>query len=203
MKTLAFILFVAFGIATSKAQQQDIETKSISIDNIINFVAENYPLQTENDIHYNNLTFAIQVSNGTIATEDLVILKQSFKLLSERLNENNMISIITYFGFSGTVLNVVSVKELDDINKALENLKGSIEDFKEDGIELAYQHAKKNYNDEAKNTIVIVRNTNASKPDMAKMSHKEKKKLKRKKRNKAILSTAIGLLPELISLLDK
>ena len=31
----------------------------------------------------------------------------------------------------------------------------------------------------------------------------EKKKIKRKKRNKAILTTAVGLLPELITLLNK
>lgn len=203
MKALVISLFLIFGLYTSKAQEQEIETKSVAIQDIINFVAEKYTQQNENDVNYNNITFAIQVANGNIATEDLVILKQAFKLLSERLNEETTISLITYFGFSGIALESTSVSELDTINKALSDLKDSINEFKEDGIELAYQYAKNNYDEESQNSIIIVRNTNASKPDATKMSLKEKKKLKRKKRNKAILSTAIGLLPELISLLDK
>lgn len=203
MRTLVIILFVALGITTSKAQEKDIETKSVSINDVINFVAKNYEVQGEDEIAYNNITFAIQVANGTIGTEDLVILKQAFKLLSERLNDENTISIVTYYGFSGVALKNTSVSELEIINETLNNLKDGIDDFKDDGIELAYQYAKNNYDEEAKNTIIIIRNTNATKPDVAKMSLKEQKKIKRKKRNKAILATAIGLLPELITLLDK
>jgi len=203
MKTLSIFLFVVLSLTTINAQQQDIQTKSVSINDVINFVAENYDLQDENSTEYNNITFAIQVANGTIATEDLVILRQAFKLLSERLTEDNTISIITYFGYSGLALEQTSVKELDSIYKALANLKETIDDFKEDGIELAYQYAKTNFDKDANNSIIIVRNTNAAKPDMSKMSLKEKKKLKRKKRNKVLLATAVGLLPELVSMLTK
>ncbi len=203
MKALTILLFVVFGITIGNAQKQSIETQSVSIDNIINFVAQNYDYQDESTQETNTITFALQVSNSAIATEDLVILKQAFKLLSERLNEDNTISIITYFGFSGVALKQTSARELNNIYKVLGNLKEKIADFKEDGIELAYQYAKDNYIEEANNTIIIVRNSNASKPDLAKMSLKEKKKIKRKKRNKVILSTAAGLLPELIALLNK
>lgn len=203
MKALTILVFVIFGITTSKAQKQDIETQSVSIKNIINFVAQNYEYQNESTLEINNITFVLQVANNTISIEDLVVLKQAFKLLSERLSEDNTISIITYFGFSGVALKQTSAKELDSIYKVLGDLKENIKDFKEDGIKLAYQYAKENYDEEANNSIIIVRNTNASKPDLAKMSIKEKKRLKRKKRNKAILSTAVGLLPELIILLNK
>ena len=203
MKSLTILLFVVLGITIVKAQKQNIETQSVSINNIINFVAENYEYQDESSSEIHNITFAIQVANSAISTEDLVVLKQTFKLMSERLIEKNTISIITYFGFSGVALEKTSTKELDNIYKVLGNLKESINEFKDDGIALAYQYAKDNYDEEAINTIIIVRNANAAKPDLAKMSLKEKKKIKRKKRNKAILITAVGLLPELITLLNK
>lgn len=203
MKAQTILLLVMFGIITSKAQVQDIETKSVSINDMINFVAENYASQNEDDVEYNNITFAIQVANSTISTEDLVILKQAFKLLSQRLNEDSSVSIVTYFGFNGIALKQSSVSDLQSINKSLSNLKESIDSFKDDGIELAYQFAKANYDEEAKNTIVIVRNTNVLKVDATTMSKSEIKKIKRKKRNKAILTTAVGLLPELIALINK
>ena len=203
MRTLAIILFVIFGFSTIKAQEKDIQTKSVSINDIINFVAKNYPQQDENDTQFNTITFAVQVANEKLETEDLVILKQAFKLMSERLNEQNSVAIVTYFGFGGVAMETTSVGELDTIYDTLVNLKEKIDSFKDDGIELAYQYAEKQYNEASNNTLIIVRNTNATKPDATKMSLKEKKKLKRKKRNKAILSTAIGLLPELIALIEK
>ena len=179
MKALTILLIVAFGLTTSQAQKQSIKTQSVSINNIINFVAQNYDYQDEASPDISNITFAIQVGNSTISTEDLVVLKQAFKLMSERLNEENTISIITYFGFGGVALNKTSAKELDIINKVLENLKESIDDFKDDGIALAYLYAKENYEENNSNTIIIVRNENASKPDLKKMSQKEKKKSKK------------------------
>ncbi|OUR90756.1 hypothetical protein A9Q87_12435 [Flavobacteriales bacterium 34_180_T64] len=203
MKALITLILASFLLTVSYAQQLDINTKSVAINDMINFVAETYEYQSEEENDSNNITFVLQVAGADISVENLVILKQAFKLLSERLNAENTISIITYYGFSGIALEQVSPKEIKTINSTLSNLKSNIEEFKSDGIELAYEYAEERFDDASKNTIVIIRNSNASKPDKSKLSKKEIKKLKRKKRNKAIVNTAIGLLPELLLLLNK
>ena len=203
MKTIFNLILALFFLTASNAQQLDINTKSVAINDIINFVAETYEYQSEEVIASNTITFVLQVAGEDISIEDLVILKQAFKLLSERLNEENTISIITYYGFSGIALDQVSPNEMDVINNTLSNLKSKIEEFKPDGIALAYKYAEENFDETSTNTIVIVRNSNATKPNTNKLSKKEIKKLKRKKRNKALLTTAIGLLPELLVMLNK
>ena len=203
MKAITTLILVMFFSTTSSAQQLDINTKSVAINDIINFVAETYEYQSEDVMNPNNITFVLQVAGQDISVENLVILKQAFKLLSERLNDDNSISIVTYYGFSGIALEQTSPKALELINSTLSSLKTKIAEFKPDGIELAYKYAEDNFDEEATNTIIIVRNENASKPDTSKLSKKEIKKIKRKKRNKKILTTAIGLLPELLVLLNK
>ena len=47
--------------------------------------------EEEND-EDKNITFLIQVANEDLSTIDMIILKQGFKLLSERLNDYNSIS---------------------------------------------------------------------------------------------------------------
>lgn len=202
MKSLT-IFFLTLGIMSSKVQSQDIETESVDLDNLIDFIAENYAHQEEDDLEFYNFTFALQVANSEMNVENRFILKQAFKLLSERLNKNSTISIVGYYGLNGMLLEQVSVKDLDDINQVIENIKESANELVDEGITLSYKHAKEIYNEDALNTVFIIRNDDAVEKGLVVMSREEEKKLKRKKRNKAILQTAVTLLPELISLIDK
>ena len=104
MKALITLILASFFLTTSNAQQLDINTKSVAINDMINFVAETYEYQNEDVIDSNNITFVIQVAGADLSIENLVILKQAFRLLSERLNAENTISIVTYYGFSGIAL---------------------------------------------------------------------------------------------------
>ena len=202
MKSLITFTIIVLTVLSVQAQKENIKTYSVSLDDFINFVAENYEHQEEEENDEDkNITFLIQVANEDLSTIDMVILKQGFKLLSERLNDHNSISILTYFGFNGVALDATVPSDLNKINSALNNLKSSIHQFHDDGIELAYKYAEDNIQEETSNFIVIIRNSNTSASGMASLSKKQIMKIERKKKKKQILKVAVSILPEIIAII--
>lgn len=200
MKSLIIIAFVAFSITSSIAQEKNIVTQSVTLDNLIPFIVKNF--HSSNDASENrNITFLLQVSSEDKQFDDSIILKQAFKLLSTRLTEDDKISIVTYSGFNGVALKQSSPKELKRIYYALSSLKSSIKEFHNDGIQLAYDYANKNFDEESINTVVMVRNTNLI--SNSQVSNHDNLDKPRKKRNNVVLITAISLLPEIISVIKK
>jgi len=177
MKSVINIVILLLLVLPVQAQE-DIKTHSVTLQDFINFVAKNYDYQDPEDetIQPENITFLIQVANKDIATEDLVILKQGFKLLSERLNELNSISILTYFGYNGAALELSPATDLPIVSSTLADMRSKISDFKDDGIDYAYTYAKKNYDENANNSIVIIRNPNLEKTEVSTLTKKEIKK---------------------------
>jgi len=192
-----FVITIATVLFTSIASSQDknIETESVTIDNFISFIVNKIgPVSEEAEQSSVHMTFLLQTSVAGLSTEDKVILKQAFKLISDRLGENDHISIITYSGFNGMALGRTSPKELKSITYVLEHLKSSVKEFQDNGIEYAYQYAEENYIETATNTIVMVRNPNAGKIKEIPVAGVQKKS------NMALI-TAIALLPEIISVI--
>jgi hypothetical protein len=199
MKALITLILTAFLATTSIAQEMNIETKSVALDNLITFIVENYSVKSEDtESDQQNISFLIQVPETNLSIEDNVILKQAFKLLSNRLTEGDLISIITYSGFNGLALKQVEPNDIKKILHTINNFKSSIKEFHQDGIELAYKYAKENFDEEAINSVVMVRNPNIS-------SESENTSLlpvkPQKKNNNAVLITAISLLPELLAII--
>jgi hypothetical protein len=197
MKALITLILTAFLATTSIAQEMNIETKSVALDNLITFIVENYSVKSEDtESDQQNISFLIQVPETNLSIEDNVILKQAFKLLSNRLTEGDLISIITYSGFNGVALKQVKSNNIEKILHTINNFKSSIKEFHQDGIELAYKYAKENFDEEAINSVVMVRNPNI-------LSESENTSLlpvkPQKKKNNAVLITAISLLPELLA----
>lgn len=174
------------------SQEKNIETHSIQIDSFISYIVENYK-RDSNELY--NITFLIQTSNIGYSIEDKVVLKQAFGLLSKRMEEDNTISILGYSGISGAALGQTSVHKTKKIMHALENFKSSVKEFHEDGITFAYDYANENFDDEAINRIVMVRIPNATN------SYEVSETKQVKKKNNAVVLTAIALLPEIISVL--
>ena len=199
MKALITLILTAFLATTSIAQEMNIETKSVALDNLITFIVENYSVKSEDtESDQQNISFLIQVPETNLSIEDKVILKQAFKLLSNRLTEGDLISIITYLGFNGLALKQVEPNDIKKILHTINNFKSSIKEFHQDGIELAYKYAKENFDEEAINSVVMVRNPNI-------LSESENTSLlpvkPQKKKNNAVLITAISLLPELLAII--
>jgi hypothetical protein len=191
--TLTLVCLLSYAVS---GQEMAIETKSVAIENVISYVIENIDRSSQGDsLSIKNITFLVQSSPNGLSIEDKVILKQTFKLVSKRLSENDHVSIIAYSGINGVSLKKTSPKELKKIMYALENFKSSIKELHIDGIELAYAYAKENFEENAINTVVMIRNPNAVNAINTQNS------VVPKKRNNTILITAIALLPEIISVI--
>lgn len=199
MKAVITFLFVVLGLVPSKAQEteQEIITRSVEIEDLISFVVQTYEAE---DIDSKNITFLIQVNDDEMGGENLVMLKQSFKLISERLSDDSKLSITTYSKFNGVALQPTDVKDLKLILHTLADLKGSIAQFYSDGIALAYEHAETNYNEDAENSVVMIRINKKAENTVVDIEKEEKEAKKRKKKG-ALLISALAILPELIDLI--
>ncbi|HMC01694.1 MAG TPA: hypothetical protein VKN14_11730 [Flavobacteriaceae bacterium] len=192
--TFLCLLLSAIGFT----QEKNIETQSVSIENLIPFIAENYSKNTNS---LQNITFLIQTGSAGISNDDKVILKQAFKLLSKRLTEDDVISIITYAGLNGVALKQKSAKEIKAILHTINDFKSNIKEFHNDGLELAYVYAEENFNEEAINTIIMVRNPNIMANQSQYNSSAQTLSETKKPKNNAVILTAITLLPEIISII--
>lgn len=194
------ILLVSFlGIS----QNQDIITKSIVLDDIFPFIITHIDNKNSNvETISDHLTFLIQVPLSGLNTENKVILKQAFKLISDRLSEDDYITIICYSGRNGMILKRTNAKDIKDILYAIENLNSRISNQHQDGIALAYSEAKTHHDDSLKTTIVMIRNP--SKDGTLKENNTQVSSLQQVKPPKsgnAVLLTAISLLPQIISVI--
>jgi hypothetical protein len=196
MKTLITFILSAFVVTISIAQEKNIETKSVELGDLISFIVDNYNLDSESQ----NITFLIQVNNDEFSGEYLILLKQGFKLISERLDEDSKVTIVAYSKFNGIALNSTPANEVKLILHTLSDLKGSISEFYNDGISLAYKTAEDNYNEELDNSVVMIRIDQKAQNEIVNIEEEEKK-IKNKKKTNALLVAALTLLPEVINLI--
>lgn len=188
-------LFVTMMLITLslQAQKKNITTQSVEIDNLISFVVENYkPIKTATK-QSKNIVLLVQFNND-LSAENMVVLKQSLKLICSRLTKDDNISILTYSGVNGVVLKQTSVTKIKKILSSIVDFNASIKEMHKDGIDFAYEYADSNFDEDAINSIVMVRNSNPT----ATVSNDNQGK---KKRNNAILLTAISLLPEVLAVI--
>ena len=198
MKHLIITCGILLFATTVASQDKHIETKSVAIDDVINFIVEEIDSKTEpSEEQSTNIIFLLETSPNGLITEDKVILNQAFKLVSKRLTENDYISILTYTGFNGIALNQTSANDIKAILYALDNLKSSVKEFHDDGIALAYEYAYENFMEEAVNTVIMIRNPYAATIEQATVENTKAPKVK----NNVVLITAMALLPEIISVI--
>lgn len=216
MKTV-FTLFVSLLSLASLSAQNNIETQSITLDNLITFVANHFPKEVtvvNTNANANatektkskQINFILETSKNNFSSEDKIILQQAFKFLTTRLDTDDKLSVYVYAGQNGLLLDRVLAKDIKKILSAINDVKSTITETHIDGIAMAYLHAQENYNETADNIVVMVRNPNAAQskaenntPEIVVASVKEQNK--KSKGNNAVLLTAITLLPELISII--
>ena len=200
MKTLILTICTILAIPNCSAQEKNIQTYSVTLDQLIGFVVETYKVDKDNSEDPHNVVFLLQFNGQTLTSEEAVLLKQAFKILAGRLSEDTLISIATYSGVNGIALQQTPSTDLKKILNTIENLQSSIKEFHDDGIAMAYDYMNTHFDEDFQNSIVIIRNPNSSTTSLTSNIQATKEE-KSKGKSSAIVLTAISLLPEIISVI--
>jgi len=102
-----------------------------------------------------NLTFLIDTSGSMDSYDKLPLLQTSFGLLVENLTEDDTVSIVTYAGSAGVVLDSARGSEKDKILRAIDRLSAGGSTAGADGINTAYKLAEKNFSPNANNRVIL------------------------------------------------
>ena len=103
----------------------------------------------------NNLVFLLDVSGSMSAQNKLPLVKQSIKLLTDKMRPEDRVSIVVYAGAAGEVLPSTPIREKETILKALSTLNAGGSTAGGEGIDLAYKIALKNFMPEGNNRIIL------------------------------------------------
>ena len=102
-----------------------------------------------------NLVFLLDVSGSMTPAERLPLIKQSMRLLVEKLTENDRVAIVVYAGASGLALPSTPGDHKDQILGALENLRPGGSTNGAEGIQLAYKVAADNFIKGGVNRVIL------------------------------------------------
>lgn len=102
-----------------------------------------------------NLVFLLDVSGSMNSHNKLPYLKQAFRMLTDQLTENDMVSIVVYAGNSGLVLPSTPGDQRYKIHGALDKLRAGGSTNGGQGIELAYKVALENFVEGGINRVIL------------------------------------------------
>ncbi|MCT4608371.1 MAG: VWA domain-containing protein [Pelagimonas sp.] len=102
-----------------------------------------------------NLVFLIDTSGSMSDPNKLPLLIQSFRLMLGQLSDNDMISIVTYAGSAGQVLEPTKASDRETIMAALERLDAGGSTAGQEGLQQAYATAKSMARDGAVSRVIL------------------------------------------------
>ncbi len=136
-----------------------------------------------------NLVFLIDTSGSMNSPNKLPLLINSFKLLLNTLGDDDTVSIVTYAGRAGTVLEPTLASDKHKIKDALTRLRAGGSTAGAAGLELAYQKAQESFDDEANNRVILATDGDFN---VGFSSHDEMKEFITKKRETGIFLSVLG-----------
>lgn len=102
-----------------------------------------------------NLVFLIDVSGSMYDANKLPLVKQSLKILVDRLRPSDKVSLCVYAGNAGLVLAATPGTEKQKIKDAVDALEAGGSTAGGYGIQLAYKTAKENFIKEGNNRVIL------------------------------------------------
>ena len=103
----------------------------------------------------NNLVFLIDVSGSMFGADRLGLVQQAFKMLTENLNENDRVSIVTYAGNDTVALEGASGADKARIMAVIEDLSAGGSTAGADGINTAYALAERYFIEGGNNRVIL------------------------------------------------
>ncbi|NUP04490.1 MAG: DUF3520 domain-containing protein [Polyangiaceae bacterium] len=102
-----------------------------------------------------NLVFLIDASGSMDSPDKIELVKKGFEMLVEQLDERDSVSIVVYAGAAGLVLPPTRGNEKKTILAALDKLKAGGSTNGGQGIQLAYETAKKAFVAGGSNRVIL------------------------------------------------
>lgn len=136
-----------------------------------------------------NLVFLIDTSGSMQSPDKLPLLRNSFRLLVERLEPEDTVSIVTYAGNAGTVLEPTKVSDRAAILAALDRLEAGGSTAGEAGIREAYRLAESSFVEGGVNRIMLATDGDFN---VGQVSDEELKRLVEQKRETGVYLSVLG-----------
>ncbi|MEM9370104.1 MAG: YfbK domain-containing protein, partial [Pseudomonadota bacterium] len=102
-----------------------------------------------------NIVFLIDTSGSMNAPDKLPLLRNSFRMLVDRLDPDDTVSIVVYAGSAGTVLEPTKVSEKAKILASLDQLAAGGSTAGGEGIRQAYRLAEANFDAGGVNRVLL------------------------------------------------
>ena len=145
-------------------------------------------LKTVTDIP-SNYVFLVDVSGSMSGEDRLPLVKKSLLLLLDSLQKNDLISIVTYAGKSGIVLEATEVSNKKKITDAINKLKTGGRTAGSKGIEVAYNAAEENFVEDGNNRVILATDGDFN---VGLTSYNDLEKLITQKKETGIYLTCLG-----------
>ena len=102
-----------------------------------------------------NVTLVVDRSGSMDIRERLGLVQSSLALLADRLNGDDMVSVVSFEDQATPILEPTPVRQTDKIIEAVESLKPGGSTNLEAGLRLGYQQARESFDDDAVNLVVL------------------------------------------------
>lgn len=142
-----------------------------------------------NTIPQSNFVFLIDVSGSMNDANKLPLLKQGFKMMVQQLRPEEKVSIVTYAGQAGVLLDSVAGDNKQQIIAAIDRLQSSGSTAGAQGILTAYELAKKNLIPGGNNRVILATDGDFN---IGVSSDSELVRIIEEKRNQGIFLTVLG-----------
>ncbi|HRD37180.1 MAG TPA: VWA domain-containing protein [Bacteroidia bacterium] len=137
----------------------------------------------------NHLVFLIDVSGSMQDQNKLPLLKRAFRLLGNKLTDDDRISLVVYAGAAGVLLKNEPGNHRKEIENALENLQAGGSTAGGEGIELAYKIAEEHFIEDGNNRIILATDGDFN---VGISSEDELEKFIEEKRKKGVYLSVLG-----------
>lgn len=136
-----------------------------------------------------NLVFLLDVSGSMDEPDKLPLLKASFRLLVNKLKPTDTVSIVTYAGDAGIVLEPTKASDKAKILNAIDNLQPGGSTAGEAGINAAYKLAEQAFVKDGVNRIMLATDGDFN---VGAASDEDLKKLVEDKRKSGVFLSVLG-----------
>jgi Ca-activated chloride channel family protein len=137
-----------------------------------------------------NLVFLVDVSGSMSEPDKLPLVQRGLEMLTDQLRPEDKITIVTYAGSSGMVLQPTSGERKDDIRKAIRALTSGGGTNGAGGIVLAYDEARNHFIEGGINRVILATDGDFN---VGITDHGDLVKLIEKERETGVFLTVLGV----------